>query len=416
MSISRLAIREAIAEETGLGVVLVPTVIGTTTTVLAPGDVGPLSSQRFPRGSPMLFTTLGGHTGGVEVSFVTTFDPVTGTVTFSPGTSELVAVSDRVEIWSPALSKVERVNEAIDRALDRHCKHWVPIPVTLVPDGDCGDSGVTLWGTASNCTATKVNMPWPSTIGQRYLFVNNSAANGYQPSAAMACQAGDVWRIDVTVYLATAGTASLVVYDNTNAAAISLNGDGGSYTGTGWKRLANTVTIPPGCETITVRLGAAGAADDTYWTSVIAHPLKQHRFPLPARCTEKRLARLLVRHGEEVEDFRFREYGWGWQKDATGVGVAVQLPDPASATNPPYIEELRGYEALATDAATTDCPDELAVKASIYQVYKPLARGKSSIETKSGYMAPSDIKLAMLDALRDMKGVQHLSADDRTVW
>ena len=45
-----------------------------------------------------------------------------------------------------------------------------------------------------------------------------------------------------------------------------------------------------------------------------------------------------------------------------------------------------------------------------------MARGKPTLETKSGYITVSDFKQLSLDALRDMKGVQHLSADDRTVY
>jgi hypothetical protein len=232
----------------------------------------------------------------------------------------------------------------------------------------------------------------------------------------MMVQAGDVWPLDVLVYV-NVGVATLSVYDNSNAAAITLSGDGGSYSGTGWKRLTNTFTIPSGCKSIAVRCGGVGATADTYWTSVIAYPQDTRRFPLPARCAPKRLGHVLKRWGEEVEDFHFSEYVTGWSAiQGGGEGIVVQLPTAAGTGDPRYIEELQPYDALATDAAITECPDELAIKASIYETYKGMARGNASQETKSGYLAPSDVKQAMLDALRDMKGVQHLSADDRTVY
>jgi hypothetical protein len=288
----------------------------------------------------------------------------------------------------------------------------VPIPLTKVQDGDMGDSAITSLWTASVSTVSKVVMPWPGTIGQRYLRVLNA---GYAASNAMPCQAGDQWRIDALVYVLT-GTGTLVVRDNTNAANITLSGDGGSYTGTGWKRLDNTFTIPTGCETITVRLGSTGATDDSYWTSIIAYQQNERRFLLPARCTPKRLGRMLRRTGTEYEDFHFHESGHPWSVQGGGAGEVVELNNAAGTGDPPYIEELRPYEALTTDAAITECPDELAIKASIYETYKQMARPAPTQETKSGYLTVSDIKQNALDALRDMKGVQHLSADDRTVY
>jgi hypothetical protein len=320
--------------------------------------------------------------------------------------------TDLAEIWTNALPTVDRIDEAIDRALTRHCLHWVPIPLTKVQDGDMGDSAITSLWTASVSTVSKVVMPWPGTIGQRYLRVLNA---GYAASNAMPCQAGDQWRIDALVYVLT-GTGTLVVRDNTNAANITLSGDGGSYTGTGWKRLDNTFTIPTGCETITVRLGSTGATDDSYWTSIIAYQQNERRFLLPARCTPKRLGRMLRRTGTEYEDFHFHESGHPWSVQGGGAGEVVELNNAAGTGDPPYIEELRPYEALTTDAAITECPDELAIKASIYETYKQMARPAPTQETKSGYLTVSDIKQNALDALRDMKGVQHLSADDRTVY
>ena len=417
MSITRLAIRQAIAEETGLGFLATATAAGSTTTFIA-ADVmlaGPMSAQRFGRGSAVRFSTLGGA-ASTEGSFVDLYTPSTGTLTLSPAVSTATHDDDVAEIWSSLLLTVDRIDEAIDRALTRHCFHWVPIPLTFVKDGDCGDSGVTLWGTASNATATKVAMPWPGTIGQRYLRVANSGAGGYLPSANIMVQAGDVWPLDVLVYV-NVGVATLSVYDNSNAAAITLSGDGGSYSGTGWKRLTNTFTIPSGCKSIAVRCGGVGATADTYWASVIAYPQDTRRFPLPARCAPKRLGYALKRRGEEVEDFYFAEYTTGWSAiQGGGEGLVVQLPTAAGTGDPRYIEELQHYDALATDAATTNCPDELAIKAGIYEVYKGMARDKPTQETKSGYLTASDIKQNALDALRDMKGVQHLLADDRTVY
>jgi len=412
MSITRLAIRQAIAEETGLGF-LVTATDGSTTTLIssAAALTGPMSSQRFGRGSPIRFSTLAGA-ASTETTFVDSYAPNTGTITLSPAVTAVVA-DDIAEIWAKDFSTVDRIDEAIDRGLQRHCLHWVPIPLTDVPDGDMGDSAITDLWTASVSTVTKVSMSWPGSIGQRYLRVLNA---GYAASNAIPCQAGDVWPIDALVYVAV-GTGTLTVYDDTNAAAITLSGDGGSYTGTGWKRLSNTFTVPSGCETLSIRLGSTGATDDTYWTSVVAHPQDRRRFTLPARVLRKRVGDVLVRRGEEYEDFRLEPYVTGGREVEIGespVGITVQLSSASS--DPVYVEELRPYEALTTDTATTECADELAIKAGIYEVYKGLAKGDRTRETKSGYLTASDVEELRQDSLRDLKGIQYLSADDRTVY
>jgi|GEM_PF-3662518 len=402
---------QKIAQETGLGT-LVTLTGGSATTLIDTSSVltGPYSAQRFAKGSPVRYTTLNGAASS-ECTAVSDYNPATGTITLSPATTASKA-ADKAIIWS-GIDHPDRVTEAIDRGLTRHCFHWVPVPLTDVPDGDMGDSGVTLWGTAVDCTTTKVSMAWPMSFGQRYMFTNLSGANGYQPSAAIPCQEGDGWKLDVLVYVVS-GTAVLSAYDQTNSAAITLNGDGGSYAGTGWKRLRNTFSVPSGCETLTIRLGGTGATDDVYWTSVVAHPLNRRRFTLPSRVTRDP-GEVLIRRGEEYEDMRLLSYGSGASIAQSPVGLAVELP--TAAGDPVYVEVAEPYDALATDAATTDCAEELAVIAGIYELYKLLARQKRTIQTVSGYVTNSDMKVLMNDALVDLKSKQaSFGAESKRVY
>lgn len=411
MSTSRLTIMQRLAQETGLGT-LVTLTGGSTTTMVDTTSVltGPYSAQRFARGTPVRYTTLAGA-ASAESSAVDSYAPLpTGTIGLLPATTASVA-DDAAQIWT-GIDHVNRVLEAIDRGLTRHCFHWVPIPLTDVPDGDMGDSAYAHW-TASASTVTKVSQAWPASIGQRYLRVLNA---GYAASDAIKVQAGDQWLIDVLVYVAV-GAANLVVYDGSNAAAITLNGDSGTYSGTGWKRLNNTFTIPSGCETITIRLGSTGANDDTYWTHVIAGPQMRRRFTLPARITSKqRLGEVLVRCGEEYEDFYFDKYVTGGRTAGlmqSPVGMVVDV----SGGGVPYIEEVRAYEALASDAATTECAEDLAVSAGKFEFYKYLAALKRTVESKSGYITASDMKVLANDALAELKGRQaSLGAESKEVW
>jgi len=414
MSTTRLTIMQKMAQETGLGT-LVTATSGSTTTLVDTTSVltGPYSAQRFGRGWPVRYTTLN-SAASTESSAVSSYDPSIGTITLSPATTASKA-ADVAQIWS-GIDHIARVTEAIDRGLTRHCFRWVPIPLTDIPDGDMGDSGVTLWGTVSNAATTKVTQAWPVSFGQRYMFVNNSAANGYQPSAAIPCQAGDSWILDLLVYVAS-GTASIVAYDNTNAASITLSGDGSSYSGTGWKRLHNQFTIPTGCETWTLRLGGAELTADTYWTDVAAYPKNRRRFTLPARVLRKRVAAVLIRSGEEYEDFRLKPYVTGGREvsvQQSPVGITVELS--SGSGDPPYVEELRPYEALSTDAATTECPEDLAVASSIYELYRPLAAQHRIIESKSGYVTDSEMQKRVMDAMQRMKSYQTEAAESKVVY
>ena len=404
MSITRLAIRQAIAKQTGLGT-LVTLTGGSTTTLIDTTSVltGAYSATRFARGWPVRYSTLAGA-ASTEGSTVSDYNPATGTVTLTPATTASVA-ADKAEIWRD-VDSVTRVDEAIDRALTRNCWRWVPIPLTSVPDGDMGEAAITGFWTASVSTVTKVAQAWPGAWGRRYLRVLNA---GYAYSNAIAVQAGDEWRIDVLV-AATTGTATLVVYDNTNAAAITLSGDGGSYTGTGWKRLENTFTIPTSCETITLRLGSTAATDDSYWTNVIAYKKGQTEFVLPARIASiEEVGDSFYRTGEEYEDFQrqpYVQYGRSIGLIQGPTGVIVRLD--SAMGDPVYVEELCNYDALTTDALTTNCPDNLAIHSSIYQLYSQMAQPDPTQQTKSGYITDSDVARLRDEAKKDMNAYQRI--------
>ena len=406
---------EAMARETGLGTLITATSGSTTTLVdTTLGLTGPYSATRFSRGWPIKYTLLAGA-ASVECSAVSDYNPATGTITQSPATTGVVA-SDKAIIWS-AIDHADRVTEAIDRGLKKHCFHWVPLPLTDIPDGDMGELLLTLWGTASNATVTKVSQTWPTSFGHRYMFVNNSAANGYQPSAAIPCQEGDEWTLDVLVYVVS-GTAALSAYDNSNSAAITLVGeDGSTYSGTGWKRLYNEFTIPTDCETWTLRLGGTEATADTYWMDAVARPKKRRRFTLPARVLRNRVGDVLIRRGQEYEDFRLKPYVTNGREvniQQSPVGITVDLS--TGVADPPYVEELRSYEALATDAATTECAEDLAVWSSIFELYKPLAAQHRTFESKSGYVTDSEMQKRKADALQTMKGHQAQAAKSKVVF
>jgi hypothetical protein len=415
MTTTRKSLREKVGKETGLAT-LVTATSGTTTTIVDSTSVltGAYSASRWPRGTAIRMSVLNGA-ASTEGSTIDHYDPKTGTVTLANTLTTAVDPADTAEIWE-RVDSVSRIDEAIDRALTRHCYQWVNVPLTKVPDGDMGDSGVTHW-TASVSTVTKVSMPWPFSWGKRYLRVLNA---GYAASDAIPAQAGDVWRLDVLGYVLT-GEGTVVVRDNTNSAAITLSGDAGSYTGTGWKRFKYTFTIPTGCEAISLRLGSTGATDDSYWTSVVAHQVNERRFTLPRRIPKwEDVGECIVRVGDKVEEFASQIYALGGRHlnlQDSPAGVVVELNTAMGTGDPVYVEEASTYDALATDAATTECDENLAVAAITYEVYKGMSRKTGSTqESKSGYVTPSEDESLMKKSLQTLKGWQLTAgAGDRKV-
>lgn len=417
MSITRLALRTQLgAEETGLATLGVATATGTTTTVIdATRLKGAYSASRWSRGTAIRFSKL--TTACATNTSLDAYAPATGTVTFLPAVTA-TAVADVFEIWA-AVDSVDEVDDAIDRGLTRHCFRWVPIPLTKVTDGDMGESGVTNW-TASGATIvpTKVNIAFPDKIGRRYLKTLHSAAGSYVHSATMNAVAGDVWRLSVLVK-ANVGTAILVAYDVTNSASITLSGDGGSYAGRAWKHLDNTFTIPATCKQIRLHLSGTGTTDDIHWTSIIAYQQDETVFALPARiASEKKVGDTLCRIGDEYEDFAFWPYcvsGRHAPLSTEMTGVMVRLSTaPGDLV---YVEELCTYDALSSDTATTDCPEELALASGKYQLLKALAAKNYALPTPQGYLAPSQLRQQRDEALREMQGKQRsLGAQSKTVF
>ena len=421
MSITRLALRQNIAKETGLGMLVTTDTAGSTTTLIDSTSTltGAYSATRFPRGAVVRFSTLGGAALSTEGSTVDSYNPATGTVTLLPAVSTATHSGDKAEIWRD-IDSPSRVDEAIDRALTRNCWRWVPMPLTEVPDGDMGELGVAHWAaTAVDATPTKLTQTWPTAWGQRVLLVTNSGVNGYAQSDTIAVQAGDEWCIDVLAAVLAGAGVTLAVRDYYGAADITLSGDGGSYTGTGWKRLTNTFTIPTGCEVITIRLGSPTVIGSTYWTNVIAYQKDRREFTLPARISSiEEIGDSFYRSGEEYEDFHrepYVQYGRSLKLIEGPTGIIVRLDTPIG-DDPVYLECLGNYDALATDAATTESPDDLALWSSIYQLYSHLAQSQPSRETKSGYITGSDFVRLRDEAQNKMNAYQRsLGATSRKV-
>ena len=408
MSITRLALRQQLGEqETGFATLGIATATGSTTTVIdATRLKGAYSASRWSRGTAMRITSItGGTVASAQNTSLDQYAPATGTITVLPVISAPVA-GDTFEVWT-AVDSVDEVDDAINRGLTRRCFFgWVPIPLTKVPDGDCGDTAVTsLWtASAAGITPTKVNVALPDKIGRRWLRTLHTIASKYVYSATMNAVGGDVWRLSV-LCKPVVGTAILVAYDVTNSAAITLSGDGGSYAGNAPKHLDNTFTIPATCKQIRIHVGGTGATDDIYWSNIIAYQQDETQFVLPRRIAKKRIGDTYYRSGDDYEDFQFRSYCESGRHVSLLGGMGgwdVQLSTAPGTGDPVYVEEMCSYDSLSSDTDSTECDEELALASIKYELLKGLANKGYALPTPQGYLAPSEMRLRRDEALREM--------------
>jgi hypothetical protein len=141
----------------------------------------------------------------------------------------------------------------------------VMLPLGTFADSDMETAGVSNW-TASNTSLSKVTTAANVFTGTQSLFINNTGANGYAESPAVNVNPGKSVYV-AAILRADAGTASLVLYDNTAGAEFSATAP--TYTGERFAHIWRQETVPADCESITVRVVGSGASDDIYVDSII---------------------------------------------------------------------------------------------------------------------------------------------------
>lgn len=380
---TRQAIRARIAEETGLGKLFICSGTGSTTTLVSADSTednlaGPFPPQRFQRGSPVRLTKLNGN-AVQENTYVNLYAPSSGTLTCTPAHTTSKD-GDTGEVWDSRVGHVDRVDEAINRALEKWCDRWVYSPLSLVSDADMEGATVSDYWAATSSAVSYVALSFPVHIGRRSLFVNNSGTDGQAASGSIYVVADDEWYISVLVRAAS-GTATLIAYDVTNSANITLNGVTDESTEAAWTHLENTFTIPTDCEEIQIYLRGEEADADIYWAQIIAQPTAQKIFSLPTRVTtEDSVGDVMVRSGDTVENFQFDR----WKVDGRRVDVTrqanlttVELSDYVTH-KPLYVEEILAYGTIgsgATAEATDVGAADLAIlPAAKYEFLKWMAR------------------------------------------
>lgn len=378
MTVYRQTIRDAVIEATPLARKYTATSGATTYVIDNQELLGPLPNSLVPRGAPVRVrdaTTAGTY----DDSFADAYNPATGQITLSPALSFTPAATDIAEMWIPEIGHVKRVDEIIELALTEDCGAWVPFVLGLHTDGDMetANADVATYWTASNASLSKVAATgFPHRFGRQMLFVDNTAASGYAGTAAanyINVEPGDTYRISV-MGRAAVSTLTLVVYDITNAAAITLESTASSTIQKQWVHLYSSFTIPSGCYQISVRLGGAAATADTYWTALSVTRVGDLRISLPARITHMtNIGKVYQRLGSDVDNFH-RGEDLEYDVEQVQNGFELILPSGCLGNSyPMYAEEWQNYPTIADEYTTaTPCDEEYVRAHACRRIYQRL--------------------------------------------
>ena len=253
------------------------------------------------------------------------------------------------------------------------------VPITSVTDGDMLASGTSDWtavdggGGSNDPTLAKAAASFP--LGERVLRVTNHAtgAGDYARSATIPVEENVSYYLEALGMIGASGVAAdagtLVLYDVTNGAAIAL--DNSVIDRFEPERLVNTVTMPPGCEQVQIRLTCTAVNDIIEWGYVIFRKGSVREFVLADRPQRvMKLGRLLIPSTT----------AWGtrgiWDEipskmQALGAGL-WQYQIERSASGSLWYEEFVQPAALSLSTDTTQIPAEDVAAVTAEVLLRPL--------------------------------------------
>ena len=250
---------------------------------------GPSGAERVERGCDVQIAsgTIKGGTTRIAGTPVLS----TGTFNVDPNLTGALAAADLFDILYRPLrfTKGEHVMEAaINAALRRFAWEKRIVPLTLCPDGDMLAAGTTSWSEVGGGALSKVVEAFP--YGLPALRMTGVAANDYIQSTAMAVEPEKSYYLEVLGLLAStaaaADTGTLVLYDVTNAASITLDTDQITINRFEPTILINgAVEMPSGCKQVYARFEADNAGDIIDWGWVILRKNEDMVFTVQDRPT-----------------------------------------------------------------------------------------------------------------------------------
>jgi hypothetical protein len=94
----------------------------------------------------------------------------------------------------------------------------------------------------------------------------------------------------------------------------------------------------------------------------------------------KQLAQVLWKQGDTDNEHRYLPLSW-WQLSADAGALTLHVDPMTIMSGSAYVlVALRPYAALATDAATTDCPLDWAKAAAMVEVYRLISRNDPAMD------------------------------------
>jgi len=402
VSIDREHIRALIAEYSALGRTGTATTNATTTQLIDTSALLTYASD-VPVGSIAQCYHDDGDAHAApeeEPRWVTDFDKATGIATLSAATTAAITAGDLYELWEPVVEDLERVNEAISRALTKDCFYIKRLPLGMLADGDC--QAVTGWTANGSATRAVAALAYPYWLDQYYLAVTSSNGTDYVYQNVLA-EEDSVWHIAVLMRTAAGTTGSVEIYDNANSATITPTGDtlsltGETSAGSGWQLLKAQFTVPTDCDNFGVRLKNGTASGVTHFAFVQAWPANARTLPIPTETSLDNVWRIL--RGREKLDIDY-PFSWemtpymhAWPTRGYG-GLAVEFDTTVGSAGPFFAEIKTHYAALTDDDAgdatsDTDCPDDYIGYMASKQLALSVARRQrlvSGVEEAAPYEA-----------------------------
>jgi len=282
--------------------------------------------------------------------------------------------------------RLGQIAAAVNKALRE--RRWRGIfPLSILPDADMELAATTSWGTASNCTFTKVTSGVGLLRGAIIGRIVLSAANGYLPCTALKARGDDSYYVQARVKNNVGTGAKLIAYDETNAAAITS----GTYTHYDWGTIHFTFAIPSTCKSITIKLSGTANLNDVHWDDVMLLRAGATEIPLPDWVSQPgQVRRVLCGDISNTADTDlYEDYPhWNILPDETNPNSAFKLVLSHGTTYPLWIEGSRPFTELTTYTASTGMARhwiELAARVEMLKILKGKAPTQETKEWQAQY-------------------------------
>ena len=323
-----------------------------------------------------------------------------GIITVDPPPPQSLTDGDTFDV-AYITFRFQEIHDSITYALTQKLWERRARPVSLVTSGglfvdtDWTESGAT-------DTVTAPTFPW----GLDEMHVENASTNDYTASVAIPVEAGKTYFLEATArVIATpaTNTATLVLYDLTNSAAITLNNSTSTQQEPTIIQNA-AVTMPTGCELIEIRLGGSEADFDGYWSNVQFRKAESRHFVMQDRIEADRIGRVFV---YSSDDWHSRgessRYYIGHTIHTLGGGLwEIQLNGSVSGSL--WYEEFAKGSALSADTSTTGLPAEHVAAAAVMHLLRGYADDKrwgpeltKAMSDWAGYMSAYDEMRSIVD-------------------